>query len=302
MNVTSASAKRLMRDWREIQLNQHELPTITACPLENNIYEWHCTINAPSDSDYYGIVLHLKMLFPENYPSQPPKVSLMSRVSKRAVFYGAFRNKLVRGEGFVMCLDILETHEFYDWYSGWSAGYTVMSILLQLQSYLLERDYDASDTSIIKDISLSHQYSCSECGHSVSRRSAWPWCPLWDPLSKYLKDARELRRSKRKETASCSGRSKKKVSTSNSRRSKKKKSAFAPADHIQEETLASIQEEARPPAILEKRCTDAHIQLPDDEGTGLDNKPKMYSILVTGSISLPSYPARYCLFLQQGQL
>ena len=78
----SSSKKRLMKDLKEIQMNS--LHTISALPLENDIYTWyfsfkkifpfqfyiyrHANLKARRDSPYQGGIFHLELKFPLDYP------------------------------------------------------------------------------------------------------------------------------------------------------------------------------------------------------------------------------------------
>ena len=79
-----AATKRLLRDYREIQ--KEPLPTVTAAPLESNIYEWHANILAVGDTLYSGMIFHFIMIFPENYPHSPPKISMENTIRHPNVF------------------------------------------------------------------------------------------------------------------------------------------------------------------------------------------------------------------------
>jgi len=92
--------RRLQRDLQELAERSWELPTISALPLEDNILEWHC--NVVGNGEHEGVVLHLKLLFPEAYPHQPPEVVLMSRFCHPNVF------------GDHVCLDMLEEGQWAD--------------------------------------------------------------------------------------------------------------------------------------------------------------------------------------------
>jgi ubiquitin-protein ligase/predicted RNA-binding protein with RPS1 domain len=155
---------RLQRDLRELAERAWELPTVSALPLEDNIMEWHC--NIVGDGDHEGVVLHLKLLFPDTYPHQPPEVVLMSRVCHPHVF------------GDHVCLDMLEegqwsdSHEREAEFTGWSNCYSVFSILMQLQAFLFDLGNNARRTR------LSAQRCECFCGHGLHR--VYP--PLPTPL------------------------------------------------------------------------------------------------------------------------
>jgi ubiquitin-conjugating enzyme E2 D/E len=123
-----SATKRLLSDLRELQADLSDTDTITALPLESNLFEWHANIVAPSDSRYAGAVFHVVLTFPYNYPVAAPKGVLKSRLSHSHVFPTW------------ICLDMLETHQSHERHSGWSSAYSIPAILLQLQAFLLEEE------------------------------------------------------------------------------------------------------------------------------------------------------------------
>lgn len=52
--------KRLMRDMEEIKKNP--LPTVTAAPLENDMFVWHANVLGMAESAYANAVFHLVRL------------------------------------------------------------------------------------------------------------------------------------------------------------------------------------------------------------------------------------------------
>jgi len=165
MSLRRAKAQqRLQRDLRELAERSWELPTVSALPLEDNMFEWHC--NIVGGGEYEGTVLHLKLLFPETYPHQPPEVVLMSRVCHPHVF------------GDHVCLDMLEEGQWSDpqerdaEFTGWSTCYSVFSILMQLQAFLFDLGNGTGRTR------ASAQRCECFCGHGLHR--VYP--PLPEPL------------------------------------------------------------------------------------------------------------------------
>jgi len=114
-----------------------------------------------------GVILHLKLLFSDTYPHQPPEVVLMSRVCHPHVF------------GDHVCLDMLEEGQWSDSqereaeFTGWSNCYSVFSILMQLQAFLFDLDNNASRTR-----AAAERCECF-CGHGLHR--VYP--PLPEPIS-----------------------------------------------------------------------------------------------------------------------
>eukprot|EP01080_Neovahlkampfia_damariscottae_P004544 gene4544-7928_t len=154
---SSLSSKRLLRDLNE--LYSAPLEYIAAAPYKNDLYCWHANIVGSVDSPYEGVVFHLVLNFPEDYPNKPPKVSLCTKIERQFVY------------GSKICIDILETFKTNEKSTGWSSSYSISSILLQIQSYLFDKDEYLQMTiqkeNAIKDsITSANNYKC-ECGHDM---------------------------------------------------------------------------------------------------------------------------------------
>ena len=120
------SLKRLLHDYEEIKNQVIPIPGVSALPIDDKMYEWHGNIKSLSDNIYKGAVLHFKFSFPKDYPLSPPSVYLLN--------YNFSHPNIL--EGGKICLDMFEKQG--NNYKGWKTGYTVLSILLQLQSFFLK--------------------------------------------------------------------------------------------------------------------------------------------------------------------
>ena len=127
--------KRLEHDYNEIKNQIIPIPGVSACPLDDNFYEWHGNIKCLRDNVYKGAVLHLNFVFPRDYPLSPPDVYVLNRNIVHP-------NILENGK---ICLDILERRK--DGLIGWRSGYTVLTILSQLQNFF----FDITKTFLISD-------------------------------------------------------------------------------------------------------------------------------------------------------
>jgi len=160
------ATRRLMRDYREIVRNP--LPTVSARPLEGNLFEWHANIKCTLEgTEYNGLVFHLKIEFNEFYPVKPPKVTMCHLLSHHHVFSSS---------GFI-CLDMLETHMTGDMTTGvgWSSGYTLQSILIQLQSFLTDKgELSLESFQIQKTRCAAQSYTCASCGHCAATGAYYP--------------------------------------------------------------------------------------------------------------------------------
>jgi ubiquitin-protein ligase len=110
--------------------------------------QWHANITGPLGTEYHDVTFHLGSLFfplrarlslltyylvlkfPSSYPRKPPTIRICTRLLHPNVY------------GNWVCLDMLEIGAFGSGpeadriNTGWSSGYSVVSIMLQLQTFL----------------------------------------------------------------------------------------------------------------------------------------------------------------------
>jgi ubiquitin-protein ligase len=156
--------KRLHRDLKELKNQEVPLVGVTACPRDDTIYQWCGNLRAPADSVYAGGVFHFEMLFPQNYPVQPPSVNLLGFNLDHPNVFGS-----------KLCLDMLEPKKAGRWYEGWNSAYTVESIMIQLQSFLFEKPKvkKGDDKEELMDkykeiVNQANSYKCPKCKHRGS--------------------------------------------------------------------------------------------------------------------------------------
>jgi len=159
------------------------LPDAVAAPLENDIYEWHVNIRGPPGSPVRKGVWHLIFKFKQSYPTTPPTVDLMTLLPHPFVF----SNK--HGKKNWICLDLLEDGEFVKEedknmvYTGWSSAYSIHSILIQLQSFLMddEMHYATYKVTLVEAIKTADSFKCNSCLHNHKGR-IWPEFPTEEQL------------------------------------------------------------------------------------------------------------------------
>eukprot|EP01084_Bolivina_argentea_P035609 66031_1 len=191
--------KRMLRDILEWNACSHEVPMITAAPMQENVFEWHINMNATTGI-LKDITLHLILSFPGDYPKQPPSIRIPTYFPHTNVFES-------HGHHWI-CLDMLERKTesqkdrqvVADAYHGWSAGYSVSSVLLQLSSFLYETKTEQENDDISSNtreqtrgkkrmIHEAINFACKKCGHSAKV----PYPPLneghhfQNPLSRATK-------------------------------------------------------------------------------------------------------------------
>ena len=157
-NFFILATKRLLKDLDELEKNKLPTVGVTAKPLENDLFQWHANIRGPEGTPYEGGIFHLEITIPETYPHDPPSINLPVTIPHPNVF----ENRL--------CLDMLNPE-------GWSSAYTILSILIQLQSFLFEEIYDMKEkqSDIKKQVQASNIYSCpnKNCKHG-GKLACWP--------------------------------------------------------------------------------------------------------------------------------
>ena len=186
----SFSLQRLTHDYNEIKKQVIPIPGVSACPLDDDFYEWHGNVKAIANNLYKGAVLHFKLVFPEDYPLSPPKVYLLNAELAHPNIMPDKR----------ICLDMFEKDKGS--YKGWKSGYTVLSILLQLQSFFFDVDEDfmmSNDTKAkIKDsLAAMGEFKCPECKHKGSSNPYPPFPEIKEQSIKLTQEQYE--EEKRKE-------------------------------------------------------------------------------------------------------
>ena len=160
--------RRLLRDLRELEDCEEPVVGVSARPLEKDILMWHGNLRGPEGTPYAGGVFHLSLEFPDTYPHAPPKVTLLTPLPEHPNVFGG---------GTELCLDMLQVSKGGGLYEGWTSGYSVLSVLLQLQSFLFERPHDIQkkEGDIRKRVQAANQFVCSHpgCRHKGPIQ-AWP--------------------------------------------------------------------------------------------------------------------------------
>ncbi|OWF55027.1 uncharacterized protein LOC110465163 [Mizuhopecten yessoensis] len=162
---TKRAIKRLMQDLSE--LRREPVENVSAYPLDANMFEWHCNFK------HEDIIYHLLLFFPENYPYDSPSAEFVP-VGFR---YNSGATKPGK-KGTKVCLDIFsdfaDIHtEWKDQKSvGWSPGYTIQTVLLNVVAFLAETQsgdsYWMQDATKV-NLNLSQKFVCDDCGHTYKK-------------------------------------------------------------------------------------------------------------------------------------
>ncbi|KJA27417.1 hypothetical protein HYPSUDRAFT_179443 [Hypholoma sublateritium FD-334 SS-4] len=76
LNKNNSAVKRIMQEARE--LANDPCTDYSAAPLEDDIFEWHCTLRGPSGTEFEGGLYHFRILLPAEYPFRPPSIMILT--------------------------------------------------------------------------------------------------------------------------------------------------------------------------------------------------------------------------------
>ncbi|EWC47541.1 hypothetical protein DRE_03161 [Drechslerella stenobrocha 248] len=165
-----AATRRLLQDYRDLAANPVST-TVVATPTPANIYEWHGNLAFALSAHTFTI--HFILLFPSTYPAAPPSLLLATRLPHE--------NVLTAVGGYKVCLDMLDEGGNMDMeYKGWSRAYTVRSILMQLEAFLVDEKELVNRRlgTLSQAQSDASSFTCKKCGsrafpdaEAVSRRA-----------------------------------------------------------------------------------------------------------------------------------
>ena len=60
-------------------MNDFNNQGVSAAPLEDNIFEWHCNFEGPKGSSWEDTIFHVVLFFPENYPAKSPSAEFLPK-------------------------------------------------------------------------------------------------------------------------------------------------------------------------------------------------------------------------------
>lgn len=151
-NAKSPAVKRLMREAQELHEATEEY---CASPLEDNLFEWHFTVQGPPSTDFEGGIYHGRILLPPEYPMKPPNIILLTP-------NGRFEtNKKI-------CLSI-SGHHPETWQPSWSIRTALLALIAFMPTpgngTIGSLDYSKEERQKLAKKSLNWQ--CDTCGKVV---------------------------------------------------------------------------------------------------------------------------------------
>eukprot|EP00884_Botryococcus_braunii_P008874 jgi/Botrbrau1/17989/Bobra.0460s0005.1 len=129
--MSQACIQRLQKEYKA--LLKDPIPNIRAHPCPSNLLEWHYVLEGAEGTEYEGGVYHGKIIFPAQYPFQPPSLQMLTPSGRFAT-----KTKL--------CLSMTDFHP-ESWNPLWSVG-TILSGLL---SFMYDNAHTTGSISSTKE-------------------------------------------------------------------------------------------------------------------------------------------------------
>ncbi|KAG1756278.1 UBC-like protein [Suillus paluster] len=154
LNKNNSAVKRIMQEARE--LANDPCTDYHAVPLENDIFEWHCTLRGPAGTEFEGGLYHFRIVLPAEYPFRPPSLMMLTP-------NGRFELNTK------ICISFTNYHE-----EEWQPAWGVRTAIIGLQGFFpLKGQAAAGVGSVEYPVSerkrlaqLSREWVCPQCSQS----------------------------------------------------------------------------------------------------------------------------------------
>ncbi|EAU88155.2 non-canonical ubiquitin conjugating enzyme 1 [Coprinopsis cinerea okayama7 len=151
LNKNNSAVKRIMQEARE--LANDPSTDYHAAPLEDDIFEWHCTIRGPSGTEFEGGIYHFRILLPAEYPFRPPSIMMLTP-------NGRFELNTK------ICISFTNYHEEL-----WQPAWGVRTAIIGLQGFFPLKGQQAVGVGSIEShtnerkrlAALSREWTCPVC-------------------------------------------------------------------------------------------------------------------------------------------
>ena len=163
-NSKSPSIKRILRESRELSSSPD--PTLSAGPLDSNLFEWHFTLQGPPASPYESGIYHGRIVLPPSYPLRPPAFRFLTPS-------GRFETNRE------ICLSISGHHE-----ETWQPAWGIRTALMAIRAFMAGDargqvgGLDMHPEAREKLARLSRSWKCASCGQSneeIMRETEKEW-------------------------------------------------------------------------------------------------------------------------------
>jgi len=154
LNKNNSAVKRIMQEARE--LANDPCTDYAAAPLEDDIFEWHCTLRGPAGTEFEGGLYHFRILLPSEYPFRPPSIMMLTP-------NGRFELNTK------ICISFTNYHEEL-----WQPAWGVRTAIIGLQGFFPLKGTSAVGVGAIEYpiverkrlAALSREWVCPRCNRS----------------------------------------------------------------------------------------------------------------------------------------
>ncbi|AAW43579.1 ubiquitin conjugating enzyme, putative [Cryptococcus deneoformans JEC21] len=155
LNLRSTAVKRIMQEAAELAAADVDDDGFVAAPLEDDIFEWHCTMRGVPDSEYDGGLYHFRIVLPPSYPMSAPDIILLTPNGRFEL-------------GKKICIDGLTSFHAGSWQPAWG----VRTAIVGLRSFWMQSGealsaigaLDHSKEERKRLARLSAEWKCPTCG------------------------------------------------------------------------------------------------------------------------------------------
>ncbi|KAJ0173530.1 hypothetical protein K1T71_010679 [Dendrolimus kikuchii] len=162
-NTKCPGVKRLMREALELVEATEEY---CARPLEDNLFEWHFTVQGPKGTEFEGGIYHGRILLPKEYPMHPPHIILLTPNGRFEV------NKKI-------CLSI-SGHHPETWQPSWSIRTALLALIAFMptpaEGTIGSLEYTPAERKLLAKKSVN--WVCPQCGEIASLLSSTAAKPI----------------------------------------------------------------------------------------------------------------------------
>ncbi|EJD52887.1 UBC-like protein [Auricularia subglabra TFB-10046 SS5] len=153
-NKNNSAVKRILQEARE--LANDPSTDYVAAPLEDDIFEWHCTIRGSPGTEFEGGLYHVRIQLPGEYPFRPPSIMMLTP-------NGRFELNTK------ICISFTNYHEEL-----WQPAWGVRTAIIGLQGFFPLKGKDAIGVGAIEYptserkrlAQLSRHWTCPQCQQS----------------------------------------------------------------------------------------------------------------------------------------
>ncbi|UJR16984.1 hypothetical protein I4U23_003882 [Adineta vaga] len=169
-NIKTAATKRIIRD-----LDKEPIPGLNVCcPDESNPFIIHCNVLI-SDGPYRGLMIHLILHIPDDYPLTGPAGNIVPGLEFDRSYHAHIHDDYINGHA--LCNDLLTNYASFfkqvdngnaKQASGWSPGYTLSTVLLQIVTFFADPDFHSEILPEKIDLlrAMVQNFQCQSCGHT----------------------------------------------------------------------------------------------------------------------------------------